>query len=176
MSVATEYVLALHLAEPAREPAVRLAPQPAPQRATHLATHLATNLAPQPLPRPVRSPSGDRPVGGLATVTRLYPPHPASLRAPVRLTPRGLAALASAVVALAAVLVLAAWRSAPPAASAGPTTQGPATVVVHAGDSLWSIAARIAPGSDPRAVVAQLQQLNHMSAPVLRPGQLLRTR
>lgn len=154
MSVATEYALGPHL------PARTVPPGPISR----------------PLLRPVPSAPAELAASALATVTRLYPPDAASLAAPVRLTRRGVAVLTSAVIALAAVLVLAAWRSAPPAASGGRGTHVPATVLVHPGDSLWAIAARIAPGTDPRAVVARLEQLNHLSGSVLRPGDVVRTR
>ena len=48
--------------------------------------------------------------------------------------------------------------------------------MVGAGDSLWSIAARIAPQRDPRAEVADLQRVNHLASTDLTPGQILRTR
>ena len=44
--------------------------------------------------------------------------------------------------------------------------------VVHAGDSLWSAAAQLAPGRDPREVVDALVRVRG-SAP-LRPGEVLR--
>jgi LysM repeat protein len=82
-----------------------------------------------------------------------------------------------AVAGLAAGLVLLALASAPRAASSSPPpSAAAAAVIVHSGDSLWSIAQRIAPGSDPRQVVAQLERLNGLSGPALVPGQVLRTR
>ena len=51
----------------------------------------------------------------------------------------------------------------------------PATVTVQPGDTLWSIATRLAPQRDPRAEVADLQQLNHLGGGPLVPGQVLRT-
>jgi LysM repeat protein len=92
----------------------------------------------------------------------------------VRLTRRGVHAVA-AVLALAALgLVLLARASAPggPAAQSRPL---PATVTVRAGDTLWSIASRLAPQTDPRAEVADLQRLNGLGAAGLVPGQVLRT-
>jgi Tfp pilus assembly protein FimV len=48
------------------------------------------------------------------------------------------------------------------------------TYVVRAGDSLWSIATRMAPGQDPRPWVARLQAANPGSdAAALAPGQTL---
>jgi LysM repeat protein len=49
-------------------------------------------------------------------------------------------------------------------------------VTVRSGDTLWSIASRVAPGADPRAEVATLQRLNHLRGTALTPGQVLATR
>ena len=47
--------------------------------------------------------------------------------------------------------------------------------MVRAGDTLWSIAARIAgPQADPRPVVDELVQANHVSTGVIVPGETLR--
>jgi hypothetical protein len=108
-----------------------------------------------------------------ATVVALRPPSAESVSAPLRLTRRGVIALAVAVVTLALALVWAAWRSAPDAAI-GPSRH-PATVTVRTGDTLWSIANRVAPDRDPRAEVAELQQRNHLPGVDLTAGQVLRT-
>ena len=49
---------------------------------------------------------------------------------------------------------------------------GGAPYTVAPGDTLWSIASRVAPGHDPRPVIDQLQAANHLHGP-LRPGQTL---
>jgi LysM repeat protein len=46
-------------------------------------------------------------------------------------------------------------------------------VVVHAGDTLWSIARRAAPSSDPRAEVARITAANHLATSDLAVGQRL---
>jgi LysM repeat protein len=46
--------------------------------------------------------------------------------------------------------------------------------VVQRGDSLWSIAVREFPNSDPRDVVGELKSLNHLSSAGLVAGQKLR--
>jgi LysM repeat protein len=82
--------------------------------------------------------------------------------------------LTAAVLALGAALVWLAARSAP---SAGPTpAHGPAIVTVQAGDTLWSIAAQVAPQRDPRAEIGDLRRLNHLPGVGLTPGQVLRVR
>ncbi len=111
----------------------------------------------------------------LATVTTLHRPAVETAAASVRLTRRGVHVVAT-VLALAALgLVLIARASAPatPMAHSRPV---PATVTVRAGDTLWSIASRLAPQVDPRAEVAALQRLNGLGAAGLMPGQVLRTR
>lgn len=92
----------------------------------------------------------------------------------LRLTRRG--ALVLGGVALAAVigLLAIAKASAPPDAAAPASV--PAVVTVHEGDTLWSIAAAIAPQRDPRAVVGDLRRINALDSVDLQPGQLIRTR
>ncbi|GDX31264.1 hypothetical protein LBMAG15_01980 [Actinomycetes bacterium] len=48
-----------------------------------------------------------------------------------------------------------------------------AVVVVQPGESLWSIAQQVAPGSDPREVVGRIRDLNGMADAVVTPGQSL---
>jgi LysM repeat protein len=109
-----------------------------------------------------------------ATILTLVRPSAASVAAPLRLTRRGVVVLGLAVAALAVALLSLAALSAP-SAGAGPGPQ-PATVTVHQGDTLWAIAARVAPDRDPRAEVAQLQRRNHLDGVALTPGQVLHTR
>jgi LysM repeat protein len=107
----------------------------------------------------------------LASVTVLRPPRDVADGTPVRLTRRGAAALALAVLVVGAGLIWLAKVSVPRAA-APPTA--PHAVTVQSGDTLWSIASRVAPQRDPRAEVAALQQRNHLSGVDLVPGQVLR--
>jgi hypothetical protein len=109
-------------------------------------------------------------------VTQLYQPSTRSVASPLRLTRRGIVVLSGLVAVLAAALIGLAWASAPSAAEGGPAASTPAIVSVQQGDSLWSIAARVAPQTDPRAEVERLQRLNHLTAVELQPGQLLHTR
>lgn len=98
----------------------------------------------------------------------------ASPRAPLpalRMTRRGRLLF---FIAIAALLLVA--FSVGRVSSSAAVTGRPAaarTVVVAPGQSLWEIARRAVPGADPRAVVADLEQLNHLSAGTLRPGQRL---
>jgi len=92
---------------------------------------------------------------------------------PLRLTRRGLVALVMATTVLAVALLLAGYASWRPAATTPHVAAG-ATVRVEPGDTLWSIAGRIAPQRDPRDVIDQLRQLNHLSTPDVAAGQVLR--
>jgi LysM repeat protein len=58
-------------------------------------------------------------------------------------------------------------------AAAGDVPAGYQQVVVPPGGTLWQIAVRAAPQSDPREVVGQLERLNHLSGPGLQVGQVL---
>ena len=91
---------------------------------------------------------------------------------PVRLTRRGRAVVVLA--ALAALLVGGfTLGHAPSQASARVHHVAPRTVTVQAGETLWTVAERIAPHVDPRLVVAQIQQLNHLRGPQLLAGMQL---
>jgi LysM domain len=73
-------------------------------------------------------------------------------------------------------LVAAAWAG--PAVRALGSPETPARVswdsyVVRQGDTLWTIARKLAPGSDPRPVVDQLSAMNGVDAARLVPGQTL---
>jgi hypothetical protein len=73
-------------------------------------------------------------------------------------------------------LVAAAWAG--PAVRALGTPETPARVsrasyVVREGDTLWTIAQELAPGSDPRPVVDLISTMNGVEAGRLLPGQTL---
>jgi len=48
------------------------------------------------------------------------------------------------------------------------------TVAVHDGETLWGIASSRYPDADPRVKVAQIEQLNGLSGPVIEAGQQLK--
>jgi len=62
-------------------------------------------------------------------------------------------------------------RAAGPQAS--PTPVRTLSVTVQQGDSLWVIAERTAPDTDPREVVLSIQELNGMRSNTIQPGQVL---
>ncbi len=47
------------------------------------------------------------------------------------------------------------------------------SVVVEPGDSLWAIAGRTAPTTDPREVVSRIRDLNGLRSNLIQPGQVL---
>jgi len=106
----------------------------------------------------------------LASVVELHAPALTDAP-PLRLTRRGVAVLASAVLAVCATLIGLATLSAPSIPS---PAHAPHAVTVEAGDSLWSIAARVAPNRDPRAEIDALRQANHLDGVLVVPGQVLR--
>ena len=126
-----------------------------------------------PYPRPqlrlvTEPPAG----GGRLTVAR---------RGPLRLTRRGQLVIVVAVALLVAFgcMVLGLMPSAVTSAGHAVGEQGMAgaagtTLVVQPGDSLWSVATRIAPGVDPRLTVQQLVDRNGLTSTAVAAGQVLR--
>jgi hypothetical protein len=162
MSVATEFPPEVYIPLPAR-----------PRTATVLPFR----------PRPMAEPGGegDSLRQAARRVDASYPVRPAvtigepiRAKAPVRLTRRGYVVVALLAAALTTGLLLLAHASAP---SSHPAPAGDGVAVtVRPGDTLWSIASRIAPQRDPRLTVSALEQLNHLDTPAVLPGQVLRTR
>jgi len=92
---------------------------------------------------------------------------------PLRLTRRGLVVAVLLTVLVAASLLLVARLSAG-SAPGTPALPAGSTITVQPGDTLWSIAQRAEPHSDPRLVVDQLRKANHLDSVVLSPGQTLK--
>ena len=98
---------------------------------------------------------------------------PASASTPkLRLTRRGRIVFGGlATLLVAGVIGVAASFAAPGAVANGAeSTQEFPYVLVQSGDSLWSIAAELAPAADTRDVVAEIQRLNQMAAGDLQAG------
>ena len=110
-----------------------------------------------------------RPVG--ARVVR-------SARARPRLTRRGrvLAGLVALLATLTTSLAITErMQVVHEPASPVPAT-APAEVVVAPGETLWSIAERVAPDRDPRGVVDQIRRINGLPSGDVQAGQTLRLR
>ncbi|GAA3758876.1 LysM peptidoglycan-binding domain-containing protein [Microbacterium kribbense] len=94
----------------------------------------------------------------------------------LRLTVRGrrvLAGLVALPLAAAIFVAVLGGGSALASRDAGAPSGSFSTVTVVAGDSLWSIAQRVAPGADPRDVVDAIVSLNALEGAVLVPGEKL---
>ena len=88
-----------------------------------------------------------------------------------RLTRRGRVLLLAALVAV----LFGAFSLGRSVSEAAPPSAQPAQhlVTVQQGDSLWTLAQRVAPDNDPRDVVARIRDLNDLSSSSLTPGQQL---
>jgi hypothetical protein len=100
----------------------------------------------------------------------------------VRLTRRGkivVGALASVAAAGLAALIWLAIAGQAEAAGPGAPRGGSGAghtmlrVVVHPGETLWSIAVRTDPAADPRAVIQQIIDDNALRGPAIQTGQVL---
>ncbi len=92
----------------------------------------------------------------------------------VRLTPRGRFVARLAVITSLSVLLLSGF-AAVTGATAGSTDSAIPTpyikVSVKPGETLWSIAASIAPEGDRRSLVADIVEVNRLKSPELQAGQ-----
>jgi LysM repeat protein len=77
------------------------------------------------------------------------------------------------VAPLAIALAVSTLGSPPAEAGSTVSTASFEHVTVAAGESLWELAAWIAPGADPRQVVSDLVALNQLSTTEVQPGQRL---
>jgi hypothetical protein len=91
--------------------------------------------------------------------------------ASLRLTRRGRLVLVMTVMTLLVFAGFTLGRGSSLAASRAHTTRH--TLVVEPGETLWSVAARIAPHDDPRLVVADIESLNHLATPAVEAGEQL---
>lgn len=117
----------------------------------------------------------------MTTIDTTWSPRPVAgrpvmPRTRLRLTARGRRALAFAAALPVSIAVAAALLSGG-SALAGRDDGAPAgtftAVVVAPGDSLWSIAERVAPSADPRDVVDAILRLNALDGAGLQAGQSL---
>jgi LysM repeat protein len=81
------------------------------------------------------------------------------------------AVVATLIAGLAMLLVAYASAS---SSSTAPKVAAGSTMIVQPGDTLWSIAQHVEPNRDPRQVVDQLRQLNHLTSVALSAGQTLK--
>jgi hypothetical protein len=99
----------------------------------------------------------------------------------VRLTRRGRLVVTVMLTAVSLSLVVLAWLAIAARAaqatdggqSPGAVYQNLTSVVVHPGQTLWSIASQAEPSADPRAVMQQIIELNALRGTNVVPGQHL---
>jgi nucleoid-associated protein YgaU len=96
----------------------------------------------------------------------------------LRLTRRGRLARSIALAAVLVLLVISVadvvgGGSARASSSEVSTPVSTLSVVVEPGDSLWSIAERTAPSTDPREVVGRIRDLNGLRSNLIQPGEVL---
>jgi hypothetical protein len=115
---------------------------------------------------PSRWPALARPI----TARRpMSPARPGAVRAPIRLTRRGRVVVVGLLVVLVAALVGVLASNVQAAAPSSP----PRAVVVHPGDTLWSIAARVHPSGSLTDTMLTIERLNHMTDGTVYVGQQL---
>jgi LysM repeat protein len=97
---------------------------------------------------------------------------------PVRLTRRGRAVVLLTLLSL--LLIAFTLGRAAHSEAAGRTpgqTSAPLAAytqtTVHQGETLWAVALRVSPGHDPRALVQQIRELNHLDSASVQAGQQL---
>jgi LysM domain len=90
---------------------------------------------------------------------------------PARLTRRGRMVVTLALVALSTGLL----GLVQPQAFALGSDRGPATarITVRPGETLWAIADRVAPNTDPRSTIALLESMNHLRSSSVPAGSVL---
>lgn len=104
-----------------------------------------------------------------------FAPRPVAVTR-LRLTVRGrrvLAALVAAPIAVALAVAILGAGAAVASHEDGAAAGSFETVTVSAGDTLWSIAEEVAPGSDPRDVVDAIMRLNALDDPTVVAGERL---
>jgi hypothetical protein len=87
---------------------------------------------------------------------------------PVHLTRRG-----RVVVLVICLVALFGMFSLGRVSSQAAVAYRPQRVVVTAGETLWQLAQRVAPATDPRITVASLMAVNHLTTGQLVPGEVL---
>jgi LysM domain len=101
-------------------------------------------------------------------------------RGTVRLTRRGRVVVAILLAAASLLLAALAWMAIAARAQAADSGPPPGavyknltSVVVHPGQTLWSIAAQAEPSADPRVVMQEIIDLNALQGSRVEPGQRL---
>jgi Tfp pilus assembly protein FimV len=126
----------------------------------------------RPMSATMTTPVAHRP--STADPSRRRPTARSVRPAPVRLTRRGRLIIVLSVMALLVAVGLVLGHGSSQAAGRGSAAATSQTLTVRPGETLWAVAARIAPHSDPRLVVADIESRNHLHGVEVRAGQQLR--
>ena len=106
------------------------------------------------------------------TASQVRVPRPPAQQLQLTRRGRGMVVLALLALLLTGLSLQQAHSDASTMQSA-PVVPVAAQTIVHRGDTLWSVARRIAPDRDAREVVAELRQLNALRGATLVVGQQL---
>ena len=104
---------------------------------------------------------------------------PRAGHAPLRLTRRGRVVFTglAAVLVTAVMVGLGIGTGTAQATNSAPSHSGTgrylARVTVRPGESLWAVAENTAPGADPRAIIAEVIDLNRLGGTTVYPGEQL---
>lgn len=132
---------------------------------------VARRVAPQPQARPVIGVRAAGPASGAEVFRPVRTAAAPARRRRVRLTAR--ARRLAFVLAVAGGIATGSWLD----SVFGDVTEvrlaGESSVVVEAGDTLWSIASSVAGEDDVRAVVDEIRLVNGLETVELMPGQVL---
>ena len=137
-----------------------------PSDARRMARNAVLDVAPSTVRRlgPARVAAPGHSIAPIASAASTAAAHPT-----IRLTRRGRAVLAVVVLIFAAALVAVLASNVQAAAPSSP----PRAIVVHPGDTLWSIAARVHPRGSLTDTMLAIERLNHMSDGTVYVGQQL---
>jgi LysM repeat protein len=154
---------------PARGQSARTEPVPVqPGRAKAARRHTGPSLA-APGTAVRRRPALGAPARGEAVRSQ-------AATAPLRLTRRGRVVVAAAAALLVSVLSLLAAGTAQATSHSVPSRvadRNLTQVVVHPGQSLWSVAQNADPNADPQQVIQQIIELNGLTSDAILAGQRL---
>jgi hypothetical protein len=131
----------------------------------------------QPAPVPSRTeqqePSRGAPVWSKAGAPSVSPPARRPAGSSLRLTTRGRVVIVAILVAPLLLMLSLLFRSQVDASSDPAAPRPYPVIVVQPGDTLWTIADRVAPDRDPRAVIHQIREINSLPSASIRAGQRL---
>lgn len=106
----------------------------------------------------------------LVLVPPLPSEPPVSTVSTLRLTPRGRVVVVAILVAPLLLTLSLLFRSQVDASSDPPAPRSNPMIVVQPGDTLWTIAGRVAPDRDRRAVIHQIREINGLSGASIQAG------